>query len=90
MLASATPVIRFVAPGPKSGQTDARFAGQPAVDIGHEGGGLLVPGGDEFDGAFQQGIHDVEVFLAGQAEKILHPFVFQATHKEFGSFHGRS
>ena len=28
-----------------------------------------MPGGDEANGAIEQGIHDVEVFLAGKPEK---------------------
>ena len=77
MLASATPVTRFVAPGPERGQAHARPAGQPAVDVGHEGGRLLVPGGDEADGAVQQDVHDVDVLFARDAEDGLHALVFQ-------------
>ena len=74
-------------PGTQRGETDACLPGQAAVDIGHEGRTLFMAHGDKADGGIQQGIHDVEVFLAGDTEDVLHPLVFQATHKQFGCFH---
>ena len=89
MLASATPVTRLVAPGPSvARQTPAR-PGQPAVDVGHEGGGLFVAGGDEADRAVEQDIENVDVLFAGKPEDGLHALVFQTTHEQFGSLHRR-
>ena len=64
-------------PGPERGQAHAGPAGQPPVDVGHEGGRLLVAGGDEADLAVQQDVQDVDVLLAGEAENDLHALVFQ-------------
>ena len=47
--ASAMPVTRLVAPGPRVAIATAAAAGQPAVDVGHEGRALLVAGGDVAD-----------------------------------------
>ena len=44
--ASAMPVTRFVAPGPSVAIATAAAAGEPAVDVGHERGALLVAGRD--------------------------------------------
>ena len=42
-------------PRPQRRQADSRPAGQPAVDVGHEGGRLFVAGGNEADGAVRAG-----------------------------------
>ena len=42
MLASATPVSRLVAPGPRVPRATGGLAGEAAVDLGHEGRALLV------------------------------------------------
>jgi len=43
--------------------------------------------GDEFDRAVEQGIHDIDVLLAGYAEDVLDLFVFQAFYEQLGCFH---
>ena len=90
MLASATPVMRFVAPGTQRGHAHARAAGQAAVDVGHEGRALLVVRGDELDRAVEQRIHDVDVLFAGDAEDVLDTFVLQALDEQFSGFHSGS
>ena len=50
MLASATPVMRLVAPGPSVDMHTPGAAGEPAVDVGHERRALLVVRGDELMG----------------------------------------
>ena len=47
--ASATAVIRFVAPGPERAEADARALGEPPVHVGHVRAALLVADGDEGD-----------------------------------------
>jgi|GEM_PF-1657403 len=81
MLASASPVTRFVAPRPERGQADARFAGQPPVGIRHESRGLFVTAENKIDPAVVQRQHQVGVFLAGDAEDSFDPFSFEATDK---------
>jgi hypothetical protein len=75
--------------GPRSQGADADpgLAGEAAVDIGHEGGALFVAGGDEADIRVQQGVHDVQVFLAGNTEDVFHTFVFQTLHEQIGCLH---
>ncbi len=74
--------------GPQRRQAYTRLAGQAPVYVGHEGGALFVPHGDEPDVAVEQRIHDVQVLFARNAEDVLDPFVLQATHKQFGTAHG--
>ena len=62
---------------PKRGQTHAGLSGQPPVDVGNEGGRLLVTGDDEADLAIRQDIDDVDVLFAGDAKNGLHALVFQ-------------
>ena len=73
---------------PQGAHTDAGSAGQSAVDIGDKGSPLLMPADDETDGGSLQGHHEVGVLLAGYSEDVLHPFIFQTSHKKFRSVHG--
>ena len=84
MFASATPVIRFVAPGPrvdrhpldeKVRKLDPRSARESSVHVGHERRALLVARGDEADRAVEQDVHHVDVLLARDAEDGAEPGV---------------
>ena len=86
----ATPVMRFVAPGPERGKADARLARQPAVGGCHERGRLFVPGDDDLDAASPEGFEKVEVLLAGQAEDVFNAFFFQLLHEQVRCFHSFS
>ncbi len=87
MLASATPVMRLVAPGPSVAMHTPARAGQPAVDVGHERRALLVPRRDELDRAVEQRVHHVDVLLAGNAEDVLDAFVLEALDQQLGRGH---
>jgi len=54
---------------------------------GHEGGGLLVAGQDQFDLRTAQGFDEVEIFLAGNTEDAVDAFVLQCCDKEIRSLH---
>ena len=73
--------------GSQRGQADARPAGQAAVDVGHEGGPLLVSRRHKTNGTVQEHFEEVDVFLAGNAENVLHALIFQTADEQFGSFH---
>ena len=79
---------------PEGSHADAGFAGQTAVDVGHESGALFVADGDKFNLRMFQGIHDGEVFFAGDAENIMDAFFFQTFDEKVGGvarlllFHG--
>ena len=80
------PVARLVAPGPSvAGKPCA--AGEPAPDIRHEGGALLVPRGDELDPRVHQGVDDVEDLLAGDTEDVAHAFILQTPRNHVGCLH---
>ncbi len=49
---------------------------------GHEGGGLLVAGDDEFDGGGAQRLDHVEVFLARHPEDAVHTFPLQRRNQQ--------
>ena len=59
------------------GNADAGSAGQTAMGRRHESRRLFVPGEDKFDARGTQRLDDVEVFLAGDAEDELDPFVLE-------------
>ena len=63
--------------GAEGRQTHARLAGQRSVGVGHERGTALVARRDEPDGGIGQGVDDVQVLLARQAEDVLDPLVFE-------------
>ena len=73
------PVARLVAPGPSVARQTPDLAGEAPVGFGHEGGALLVPGGDKGDlrGALE-GLVYVERLLARYAEDVLDALVFEA------------
>ena len=62
---------------PERRQAYAGPSGQSPVNVGDEGGRLLVTRGDETNLAVRQDIQDVDVFFAGDAENGLHALVFQ-------------
>ena len=57
---------------------DSRPSGQPTIHVGHERRALLVMRGDELDAAVEQRIHDVDIFLARNAEDVFDSLVLQA------------
>src|SRR5258706_3215048 len=63
---------------PQRRHAHARLLGETSVDVGHERRALLVMAGDEVDGAREQGGHDVDVLLAGNAEDVLDALVLEA------------
>ena len=63
---------------PQGGQTHARLASQPAINVGHEGRALFVARRDKLDGGANQRIHHIHVFLAGDAEDIADTLVREA------------
>jgi hypothetical protein len=67
-------------------QTNSGLAGQPPVRRGHEGGGLLVAGQDQFDFGGAKRFHQIEILLAGHAEDAVDTFVLQRRDKQVGSF----
>jgi hypothetical protein len=58
------------------------------VHVRHEGGALLVAGGDERDVRVAEGEEEVFHFFPRQAEDVLYAFAFEAGDKEVGGFHG--
>jgi hypothetical protein len=66
---------------------EVRRAGT-AVDIGHEGGPLLVARGHKPDRAVEEGVHHIQVLFARNAEHVRQAFVLQAADKQLGGFHG--
>src|SRR5205814_6370368 len=69
-------------------KANARVGAQAAVHIGHEGGALLMTGRDEGDlGAVRQRVHEVEVFLARNAEDVADALVFEAADHQVGRLH---
>ena len=67
--------------GAKGGKAHACPAGQAAIDIGHKGSALLVAHRDKADAAVPDGKHQVQRFLAGNAEHHIHAFCFQTVHQ---------
>ena len=68
-------------------EADAGLAREPAVNVGHEGGRLLVAAEDEVDVALHQRHHHVGVLLAGNAEDVGHALGFEAFDQKIGRFH---
>ena len=50
---------------------------EPAEDVRHEGRRLLMTGQDEADGTVPEGVHELQVFLAGDPESETDPLVFE-------------
>jgi hypothetical protein len=48
----------------------------------HEGGGLFVAGEHELDAGSPQGLHDVEVLLARDAEHMFDALVLESCDKQ--------
>ena len=88
MLASATPVIRLVAPGPRVPRHAGRIAGEPPVRRGHERRALFMPREDEANlGRLFQRHHEVGILLAGNAEDVLDALFFEAPDEQVGRLH---
>ena len=80
--ASATAVIRFVAPGPSvPRQTPAR-ARQPAVHVGHVGAALLVADGHERDRRVLERLVEVQRLLARDPEHVLDALGLEALDEQ--------
>ena len=75
---------------PQGGEADAGAAGEAAVYVRHEGGGLLVARQDELEVAVEQHIHDVDVLFARDPVDGVDSFVLEATHEQLCSLHGKS
>ena len=76
---------------PQGPETHRRIARQPAVDLRHEGGALLVPRQHEGDRLRRlEGNHEVGVFLSRYAEYVLDALVRKALDEQIRSLHGRS
>src|SRR5690606_10918579 len=73
--------------GTEGGHAHAGVAGQAAIGGGHEAGGLFVPVDDQLDLRAAQRFEQIEVFLAGNGEHILHAFRFEGAYKEVRGFH---
>ncbi len=74
-MASASPVARFVAPGPSVARQTPAPARQAPVDVGHERRTLLVADRDEPDLGVQQDVVEVQRLLTRNPEDELHTFV---------------
>ena len=80
--ASATPVTRFVAPGPSvPRQTPARCV-QAAVHVGHVGPALLVANRDEGDRRVVERLVEIERLLARDPEDVLDALGLQALDEQ--------
>ncbi len=74
--------------GAQGGEADARPAGEPSVHVGHEGGALFVPGGDELDGAaVDDGVDELERLFARNPEDVLHALVLETPSEKIRGFH---
>ena len=71
-------------PGPEGRRAHAGLAGQPAVDLGHERGALLVAGEHVVDRGLRQRLDQPDVLLAGDAEDVRDALVLQALDDQFG------
>ena len=69
------------------GQTHTGFAGESAVGRGHEPGSLFVTGQDQLDRRGAQRFEQIEIFLAGNTEHVVHMFGFQGFDEQLRSFH---
>jgi hypothetical protein len=87
-LGVGNPELQVDRPGPEGGRTDARAARQPAGDLGHERGGLLVAGEDVADRRAAQGVDEVDVLLAGDTEDEPHALRLQAVDEQVGGGRG--
>jgi hypothetical protein len=73
--------------GSERREADTRATGQAPVGVGHEGGPLLVPRRDEGDSRVQEGVQDVQDFLARQAEHVANLLVLETLDDQVGRFH---
>ena len=79
------PVTRFVAPGPSVRHGDRRSTGEPAVDVGHERGALLVAGRDVADALVaRQRVEDVHRLLARDGEDEIAALGSEAVDEQVG------
>ena len=82
VVASAVPRRRLMAPGPRVAEHTPRAAGKAAEDLGHERCRLLVADQDVADGRPDQGVGEVDVLLAGDAEHARDALVLEAAHEQ--------
>ena len=80
--ASATPVVRLVAPGPSVPRQTPGAAGQPPVHVGHVRPALLVADGDEGDRGLVERRVEVERLLAGDPEHVPHALGLEALDEQ--------
>ena len=71
-------------PGTQGAEAHAGPAGQAALDVGHEGAGLLVADRDELDRRSVERVRDVEGLLAGDPEDPSDPLGLEAPHQQVG------
>ena len=69
------------------GEADGGAPGEAALYVGHERGALLVAGGDEAQIGVQQGVHDVEVLLARDAEHERSGLALEAANEQLCGLH---
>ena len=67
--------------GSKGGKTHSGTSGKASVHICHKGSALLMAYRDKADMAVPDGKHQVQRFLAGDAEHHVHTFGFQTVHQ---------
>ena len=67
---------------PEGAEANPRLAGQPAVGVRGEGGGLLVPAEHETDGAVQERDHEVGILFPRHSEYVRDALRFQAAHEQ--------
>ena len=84
--ASATPVMRLVAPGPRVAIATAARPVKPTMDVGHERGALLVARRDVADALVtRQRVEDVHRLLAGHGEDEVTALGRETVDEEVGS-----
>lgn len=72
---------------PEGGQTAGRVPGEPPVDLGHEGGTLLVAGQHEAHAVRAlQRHHEIGVLLAGHTEDVLDALGLQTLDEQIRCF----
>jgi len=68
----------------KRPETDARLAGEPAVDIGHERRALLVASRNKLDRGVSKREEKLFQLLPGEAEDVFGPFDIETVDEEVG------
>ena len=85
-----TPERRVRRPRPRRDDDDARPPGQPAVDLGRDGGVVLVLDRDRPDlRRIRQRVIEIDNVVAVEPEKGIHPVRQQARHDRLTGTHPR-